>query len=200
MSDCSERQQRGGFWEDTLTGRCAFPIAPVNTWTNLAYLVAAWGVGHLGTSAAGVEAALLTCLGVGSGLFHGFKTVFTDRLDNAGMYLTYGGLLVYTLAPLSPWTPLAMALVGIVLAWRLAFIPVPDDYESVIMGCFVGAVTIAVALHGHPLHALAGFALLGVAYAIWWMDMRRTFWLPRWGHGCWHVLTAIATYLLFVGR
>jgi hypothetical protein len=54
-------------------------------------------------------------------------------------------------------------------------------------------------LHGAYWYDLAAFAALGAAYKIWHMDKERTFWWPHWGHGIWHILTAVGISLLFLG-
>jgi predicted membrane channel-forming protein YqfA (hemolysin III family) len=44
---------------------------------------------------------------------------------------------------------------------------------------------------------VGSFVSFGIAYIIWNMDVARTFPLKRWGHGIWHILTALASALLF---
>src|ERR1041385_733244 len=119
MRTCTELQNDGGWAEDQIVKRCSFPIGPINTWTNLAYVLAGllvWSHGLAGHDFAGQ----LVFLGIGSGLYHGFKTWLTARFDDAGMYLVYGGLAVYSVAPTAKLTPWFMLLVGSLLSWRFA--------------------------------------------------------------------------------
>lgn len=202
MMNCRDRQLMGGWAEDYLQRpyRCNFPIAPINTWTNLAYVAAGIAVCLRGTAAAWAEGTLLILLGVGSLVYHGFKTHFTNVCDNAGMYLAYGGLWMYTLAPTSPLTPYLMVIASLVLAWRFALIRVPDNVEDILMGCFVVTATIAACLNGNAVVALPGLACMGLGYWAWNLDLDRAFPWPRWGHGVWHMLTALGTYLIFIAR
>lgn len=201
-ADCQALENRGNWWEDQLAGRCSFPIGPVNTWSNLAYIL----VGILLLPRAVAGGASLIALGIGSGLYHGFKTVFTDQLDNAGMYLVFGGILVLAVADKqTPVVTLLEFVVGTALAWRLVWFQQPDVVENAVMGCAVGASAMGVGLRGHPWLALAALVLMAVAYLVFWQaDQARAPWLKsaglsRWGHGLWHILTAAGTYLLFRG-
>lgn len=200
ITPCEVLKQRGGWWEDLLTDRCSFPIAPVNTFSNLAYVIAGVLVFLLRpTLASGVMGGLLVFLGVGSGLYHGTKELWASRLDNAGMYSTFSALVTYTLSPTHRFIGPLMAFVGTIVAWRLAYGSSWKTLLNPMMGVFVAISTISVALNGSLKSALLSFGLFGVAYLIWWADKRHTFWFPRWGHGIWHVLTAIALAMLFLG-
>lgn len=199
---CPERRALGRWWEDSLGDPedCTFPIAPINTYTNVAYVL----VGIFSWPVSWAFGLAMILLGVGSGLYHGFKTVSMDRLDNAGMYLVYGGLVVYSMAPGERVTPFVMLGIGALLAWRFAFLAVPDDVETILLGAFVAFVTLTVALHGHPWLALLSLSILGLSYILWWADVQRNALLARcglkrWGHGLWHLGTAVGTYLSFRG-
>jgi len=200
VTNCSDKQQEGGWWEDQLANRCSFPIAPVNTFTNIAYMLAgayvmwnnkAWG--------AAVECVMLVLLGIGSGVYHGFKTHFAGACDDAGMFLVFGAMTVYAYAPASEYTPFAMIVGGGSLAiWRFLS-EEPATYLHVLLGVFIGGATMAGTLHGHPLQALGGLALLALGYfGCWQPDQARHFPLPRWGHGLWHILTAAGIAVLFL--
>lgn len=201
-ADCYNKQADGGWWEDRLAGRCTFPIAPINTFTNLAYLVAGWACWHWTRTAGGaVMAIALALLGLGSGAYHGFKTQFGSRLDTAGMYWAFGALFIYALAPQAAGTPWVMAGLGTALAVRYAFLPVRDSVEYTLMAVFVFADFFATALNGHPQAAVLGIVLFALAFfGCWQLDKERRFPLPRWGHGLWHVLTAAGTAVLFIAR
>src|SRR5690242_1073766 len=151
----------------------------------------AWG--------AAVECVMLVLLGIGSGVYHGFKTRFAGLCDDAGMYLVFGSMTVYAYAPHSKWTPLVMALVGVALAaWRFVS-EFEAQYLHIFLGVFVGGAFMAGALHGHALQALLGLGLLALGYfGCWLPDQARTFPLPRWGHGLWHIFTAAGIAALFL--
>lgn len=193
---CKELQKDGGWHEDVLVNRCKFPIGPRNTWSNLAYVLTGIGIWHVSP----MGAIMVGLLGVGSGLYHGFKTWWSNRLDNAGMYAGFGSMAVWMVAPHTTYAPLAMVLLAGVMIWRFVYTEVPDNYETILMGAFSGISVIAVALNGHPLAALASLLLMGGAYICWWADQQRKFPLPKWGHAFWHFFTAAAVYLLFTNR
>ncbi len=46
-------------------------------------------------------------------------------------------------------------------------------------------------------YLIASFALFLLAYLVWVMDVKRVFPIKRWGHGLWHIFTAIAISMLF---
>lgn len=197
---CPEKQQDGGWWEDALAQRCAFPIAPVNTWTNLAYPLAGAVILWHGTNGAHiVEAVMLALLGIGSGLYHGFKTHFSGMCDDVGMLLVFGGMALYAVSPSAASTPAAMAIAaGGLAVWRFANGERAKNMNG-ILGLFVGIILTAASLHAHIGGALLGLGILAVAYfGCWKPDHARTFPLPRWGHGVWHILTAVGITVLFL--
>ena len=201
MEDCKMLQQRGGWAEDLLTNRCSFPIAPINTFSNLAYIIMGVLVYVLTTNlASAVMALALTFLGVGSALYHGTKRGWASKLDNAGMYATFSALVTYTLSPTNHLIGPVMAFVATIVVWRLAYTTTNKELLDPMMGVFIAISTLSVALNGSLKYALISFSLFGIAYIIWWADKKYTFWFPKYGHGIWHVLTAIAMALLFLGR
>ena len=188
-------QNRGHWAEDRLAGRCTFPIGPWNTWSNGAYLLSGGAlIAKEQTSAAWVMGGSLIALGIGSGLYHGFKTLWANRLDWTGMYLVFGALAVHGMAPHHPLIPWAMLLTGALLAALLAYV-VPNVSLEIQMGVLVWFAALPVVLHGHGLLLIIPMSLLVIAYGAWHLDQRG--WSGRWGHALWHVLTAFALALLF---
>ena len=198
---CKKLQARGGWWEDILANRCNFPIAPWNTFSNLAYVVAGVLAYVLNPTLAGLTMGLaLTFLGVGSGLYHGYKTIQTAQLDHAGMYVAFTSLTIYNLSPTHPLIGPLMAIVASIVAWRLVYTPNWDKLLYSMVGVFIAISTLSVALNGLFWYAVMGFSTFGIAYAIWWADKKRVFPLQRLGHAIFHVLSAGALLLLFIGR
>lgn len=194
---CAHLRARGGWWEDAQSSRCAWPIAPINTWSNGAYILAGIVTFALRPTGASLVMALaLLYLGVGSALYHGTKRGWASKLDYQGMYVTFGALTIYAGLPEQPGTPLAMGVAGALLAWQVR----DPAALHLVLGLLLGIILTFTFLGGAGLWALAGLATFGLAYGVWWMDLQRTFWLPRWGHGLWHVLTALALALVFHGR
>lgn len=200
MLDCKILQERGGWAEDQLVNRCKFPIAPVNTYSNLAYVLAGLFIfKNLPNLAGFVQALAMVYLGVASALYHGTKRGWAAKLDHSGMYVGFTALTVYTLSPTSPFIGPVMALVATIVAWRLAY---HSSWELLypFMGVFVAICFLAVALNGSLVLAIGSLGTFGLAYIIWWADKRKTFWPKKWGHGLWHILTAAAFTMLFLGR
>ena len=195
---CAQLQRRGHWAEDALDGRCDFPIGPRNTWSNLAYPLCGVALVRLDPSpAAWTMASALLCLGVGSGLYHGFKTLWANRLDWTGMYLVFGCLSVHGLAPSHPAVPWLMALTGILLAVLFAYV-VPNVSLEVQMGVLVWFSALQGILAGHWQLVVLGMGTFVLAFGIWQLDQRRV--TGKWGHATWHVLTAIAIPLLFLAQ
>lgn len=201
MIECKVLQERGGWWEDILTNRCIFPIAPINTFSNLAYVIIGALTYTLKPSlASAVMALAFAFLGVGSGLYHGTKRGWASKLDHAGMYAAFTSIVTYTLAPTNRFIGPLMALVAALVAWRLAYTTSTKDLLNPMMGVFIAISTLSVGLNGDLKFALISFGLFCGAYVIWWMDKSRTFLFKHWGHGLWHIITAIAMGLLYFGR
>ena len=200
MTDCKILQERGGWHEDQLANRCTFPIAPVNTYSNLAYVLAGLFIfSQLPNLAGFVQALAMAYLGVTSALYHGTKRGWAAKLDHSGMYAGFTALTVYVLAPTNPFIGPTMALVAPIVAWRLAY---HSSWTLLypFMGVFVTISFLAGVLNGDPLLAATGLLTLVFAYIIWWRDKKKLFWPAGWGHGLWHVLTATAFVALFLAR
>lgn len=201
MEDCNTLQERGGWWEDILVNRCRFPIAPINTFTNISYIIAGALCFILKPNlASAVFAAAMIFLGIGSALYHGTKEIWASRLDNAGMYAVFSSLVTYALSPNHPYIFIVMLAMAILSARLLAYGTNWKYLLNPIMGIFVCISIAAVALNGILFSAIASLLIFLVAYFVWWMDKTRRFTLlPKWGHGLWHVLTAEAFLILFMG-
>jgi hypothetical protein len=194
---CAELRARGGWWEDQLqTGPCEFPVAPVNTWSNAAYIAAGGLVlGGAPGWASLVMAIALTYLAVGSALYHGTKRGWAAKLDGMGMYATFGALAIHAAAPRHLYVAGAMAGFGGLTAWLVRH----EAAHHTVLGVLFGLSVTLTLLQGSWVAVVVAAGLFGAAWSIWWMDRKRTFWWPRWGHGWWHILTAAALVILFLG-
>lgn len=200
MSDasCDHRRARGGWWEDATLERCAFPIGPRNTWSNLAYVGAGLTLLAIGSPPATVMAGSLVVLGIGSGLYHGYKTIWANRLDHVGMYLTFGALSVHGIAPFHPTIPYLMITTGILLAVLFSYV-IPGINLDVQMGLLLWYAGIPAFLGGHANWAVLSMAIFLLGFVAWQMDKHRLL-VGLWGHAIWHIATAVAIALMFMAQ
>jgi len=193
---------RGGWNEGEIRGcylgyeTTGIPVEPVNTYSNLAYLAAGWVVYRVAAS----WTALVFCIAMaflcfGSALYHGMKTRWSARWDHGGMYAVMAGLVFYVLAAGHAYeTEIVLAgsvLSGVLLAWLL------DGYLLARMALLLALVTVGVMTRGD---AALGWQSLGYftgALAVWLVD-KYTGILGRFGHGMWHVLTAVALVYMYL--
>ena len=183
------RNCRGGL---AATG---IPVEPFNTFSNLAYFVAAWAVFRtFGNLPATVLAASLTLLGVGSATYHGTKAMWGARLDHAGMYAVFGALAIYCVAPPHPAAPYIM--LGGAAGFAIGFALVAPGDLSARMGLLLGLMAIRGFLLGRTLLSALSLGIFAVAFGAWLLDKHSTV-LSRFGHAIWHVLTAAAIGLMF---
>lgn len=199
------------------TGLHHVPQQPINTYSNLAYLAAGTLVHfHLDTGPSFVFAVTMTYLAVGSALYHATSTRWAGMLDVTGIYTVYSAVAVYAVVTLliGEWkyTPIVMFVVAGVLASvlsragrpRPADRPRRGDRMRTVIAVSLGTAYLCVLVRmartsqwddWYPLAAsLAAFV---VAYVSWGLDRRRRFPITPWGHGVWHVLTAVASALVF---
>lgn len=191
----------GDWWESEIRGHCdggtVEGIAqPVNAWSNLAYGL----VGLALWLALGTHEALVICLALlvltaGSWLYHALPSVKTAKADHFGMYATFGALTAHSVMP--AWEPAAiiMAVTGIASGYlfRFAFRMNLDA----MMGLFLWFCLLALAPRDGRLLLAASIGTFVLAYLGWRLDKHRIL-TERWGHGAWHVLTAVAIGLMYL--
>lgn len=199
---------------------CRVPQQPINTYSNLVYVI--WGVGvaaSVGTGPAWVFALAMTYLCLGSMLYHATSAEWAHVADETGMYGVYTSLAIYAVATAlgvgAPWTATAMGIGAGVAAFGFGSLFVEEEgvaggrrhlaespYRDWVLGGLL-VITVAVCLleaaRTRP-YLVAAVVLFALAYGIWRLDRARRF--PRlggraWGHGVWHFLTAPATALLY---
>jgi hypothetical protein len=191
-----------GNWAEARLRHCenglaatGIPVEPFNTFSNLAYFAAAIVVYRaFDTLPAGVLAASLTLLGVGSSMYHGTKAMWAARMDHAGMYAVFGSLAVYCVLPNHPAGPYVMLGAAAVFAIGFAFV-MPGDLNAR-MGLLLILLSIRGYLLGRVFLSTLSLIVFAVAFAVWQLDKHTTI-LSRFGHAIWHVFTAAAIALMF---
>ena len=198
-TSCDHLIRRGGWAEEALLGSCTPPIGPRNTWSNLAYVaVAAILLAFLGyTPQTAVVAFALTVLGIGSGLYHAYKTIWANRLDHVGMYLVFGALSVYGLLGRHPAAPMLMVVTGILLAGLFTYTGIKASLD-IQMGVLFYFTMLPAFVFGDAKLAGAALALFLLGFGAWQLDKRRSPWVGLWGHALWHILTAPAIGLMYL--
>ena len=170
---CKLLQTRGGWNEDQICNRCTFPIGPYNTYSNIAYVIAGLYLLIRNQSLAYIVMCLaLIALGLGSGIYHGFKTPFSNKLDWVGMYLVFGALSVHGINPNASLTPYLMAATGILLAVIFSFVlnKIPLEVQ---MGLLYWFSSISVVLNGHYQTAFIVLDIFMVAYIFQILDRKK---------------------------
>ncbi len=204
MTTCARRIARGGWYEDVALQRCRFPIGPWSTWSNLAYPLGALLVLALDRTPAAMGFAIaMAVLGAGSFAYHGWKTLWANRLDWLGIWAVFGALVAHPLAPDAPtigWIMAGAALLGgtlLVFAFR-------QVGANALIGLFLVMAALPVFWTSGWRLALLSFAVFGLG-KLFWQAGKATggfgpVWFRRAGHGNWHVTTTVAFVLMFLAQ
>lgn len=183
---------------------------PVNAWSSLAFVVAGIAVAVRGrrwragiaerTLALGLAAALVA-VGVGSLALHGTVTYAGQLLDLQGMYLVGLVLAMGALTRsrrLAPTAARTATIAGIAtLAVSQYVLPGTRRW---LFGALIALGLLAEArARGWSRPLVSGLLVLAAAYAAWLADDRQwlcdpTSWLQ--GHAIWHLLGALAGFML----
>lgn len=196
---------------------------PANTWSSLAY--AAAGLAMLARTwpwpsrrpspfdtPPYVAPALALCVisvGLGSAFLHASLTFAGQFADVFSMYLVATFIGVYALRRLLLWTDRAVALVwiGVNVVLGLGLLLAPESRRfafglAIVAGIALEAAAIRWRGEGASRRRfVAGIAVFAAAYAVWLLDNGRVLCEPAslvQGHAAWHVLGAVATWLLFL--
>lgn len=197
---CERLRNRGRWHEDRALGRCDFPIGPRNTWSNATYIAVGFALAFFDQSAPTVVMSFaLVMLGIGSGLYHGVKTKWANKLDHVGMYLVFGGLVAHGVDPSHPHTPALMLVTGVLLAGLFSYtgIKVTLDIQ---MGLLLYLSSLPGVLLGNWELLAWGYGLFLLGFAAWQLDLRRSPLVGLWGHAIWHALTALAIGAIYLSQ
>ena len=201
-----------GNWHESELHNCqaglfTVPQQPVNTYSNLAYLAVGLFPGVLiNTPASYVFAFTMAYLCVGSSLYHATSTKWAGMMDVTGIYTVFSALAVYAASVLLALPDWLIPGLMFIFAGGLAYLLSPRYHHrmELIIGIFLGGTYLLViiqmwrtGLWQYWPWLASSFACFGIAYIFWNMDRARSFPLPRWGHGMWHILTALASGLVF---
>ena len=162
-------------------------FSTVNVLTSLAYPMA--GLAAMAAYPGLSAMTALTLLGFASAIYHWTRATWAEHFDYAAILLTFG-LPTGVALGLPEWTAFGAALAFSALAW-LAW-----RTKVLVVGVLVLLLLMQAWDTGY---ALPAFGLLGAGYLASWLDTLKRFSWPRWGHGTWHVLTAVGIVLLYLG-
>lgn len=195
---------------------------PANSWSNAGFVIAglliAWRCGdreQLGLFPAGLAtmyAMVVVLLGPGSAAMHGTQTAFGGLMDQTSMYLLAAFAAAYAL---KRWTRqgllafvqlYALLVAACELAGSVGALPLLGNTGNAAFGLLLVLAVIVEALiwrRGETvLNLTPGLSALGVmltASTIWSLTQSR--WCDPGsliqGHALWHLLCAVAAYLLF---
>ena len=186
-----------------------FPNQPMNTYSNIAYLV--FGLWALRlrrppTLPQYTFAALSGLLFVGSGYFHGAVTVRGHFLDVIGMVILFSFMAMYAI-----WCTHHLgrywisAILGLLVAVPLS-IWAWDGGSGTILGILAVAILIQM-VYAWWCNRRFGWRIIAImltfagAFTFRQWDINRSLCDPDWwfqGHAMWHILSALGLYLIFV--
>ncbi len=192
---------------------CALVMTPFNSWTNLAYLIAAalmWGAArHSKNTTVRLFAPATAVTGVTSFVYHQSLNAFSQVLDFFGMYAFCVLLLMANLSRTSQWPAGArgiqryglavVALTGLTGASFILGLPA-QAFVALLIVLIIWSELVqnAASRRCFWLSVLA----MGVAAVFSALDLARigcaaaNHWYQP--HGTWHILTALAIYLAFI--
>lgn len=192
---------------------CSVVVTPFNSWTNLAYLIAAalmWAGARRATEPALRLFGPVTAItALASFAYHQSLNMFSQLLDFFGMYAFCILLLMANLRRMNRWpdgkrgqTRYWMAVAAMTALTAVSF------WVGIAAQLYVGLLIVLIIVTELVQHARArhffwsSVLVMAVASVLSALDLTRTVcdaanhWLQL--HGLWHVLTAIAIYLAFL--
>lgn len=187
---------------------------PANTWSSLAFVLAAVWIALRLRSSARARSALpraevgllitsLALVGFGSAFYHATLTFMGQVMDVAGMYLVATFILLHRLGPRFNLPPIGSVLVFV--AANAGLMAAQVTTPSMRRVAFAVLLVLALALEwgssrrGRPWLA-RGALLMTFAFVIWALDRERLICNPEGllqGHALWHALGAVAATCLF---
>ena len=192
---------------------CALVVTPFNSWTNLAYLIAAglmWaGARHTRDTTLRLFAPATALTGITSFAYHQSLNAFSQVLDFFGMYTFCVLLLMANLTRMRKWPAGALgmqryglsvaALTGLTAVSFTVGIPA-QTYVALLIVLIIWSELVQSAasrryfwLSVLAMAVAAGFSALDLARV--WCTAANHWFQP---HGVWHIITALAIYLAFI--
>lgn len=214
MTETLMRRWLRGRWREVLVlKRTEPPYGPLNTYSNLAYVLAGAVTLYLDRSMAGaVFAFFQAMLGFGSWHYHSQQSVVGNSHDRFGMFLVFGALAMRAPDPTHELVGIWMGVGGVVIASLVTYI-VPPKHIDLQVGAGLAMGSLPAWFGGDWRMALASLGLFLVAYAVWHMDQVDEEELAQgidsirphpivgvYGHALWHVLTAAAIPLMYFAQ
>ena len=175
-------------------------MQPANTWSSLAFVIAGAAVLLRARNVQSrIFGAILIFLGIGSAYYHATLTFSGQFIDVLGMYLVATLLLFHAIdrrAKVSPANLAVMYVVtNILLASILYWIP------FVRRAVFGVIILLFIALErAHARKLIRAVGVLAFAFVIWILDYYRIACDSSsvlQGHALWHILGAIASWLVY---
>lgn len=199
---------------------------PANAWSSLAFVAAAIlivmraradrrdrsGVPvnamTTGTAWPAVYVVALVVTGLGSAFFHASLTLVGQFLDVLGMYLIATFILLYNVGRLRPISQVVTVVsylsLNIVLAGLLLEVPTLRRYLFAVVLTAAVALELTIRARRTPVierrFFVGALIVIVVAFAIWVLDITKVACDPGsvlQGHALWHVLGAVASWLLY---
>lgn len=202
---------RGNFWEAELnncrSGLDRVPQQPVNTFTNIFYFTGGlFVISEITTLPVFVFCLATLFLCFASAAFHAFSNYWSAKIDVCAMYAIFTALVVYAASTFfvidDPAVALIMFVAAAIMGYLLTYVFSVNFHFGVpfIILLAFALMLVSRAQQGLPIinvYWVVSLALFLVGLVTWFFDKKRIFPIPRWGHGFWHILTAIAIPLLF---
>ncbi len=190
---------------------CSWIVEPANTWTNIGYLIVAILIFRSQTEnkeAQKIFWRATFALFLGSTFFHMSATVMGKMADVAAMFLLSVGILCLSLKRLIKLKDPATELIYFsLLAFSLLFLFIFKFGNIVFASQLIASCLIEFYLAFKKRSSISGKTFLlaittaAVAFLFWNLDVTKIYCDPHNhfinGHGLWHLLAALAIFLLF---
>lgn len=181
---------------------------PANSLSSLAFVLVAAIVLFSGWKSDRVKASLfaltLAIVGIGSALYHASLSFTGQFFDVLGMYLLATLALLLSVGRVRHVSTVTMvAAYAAINSLLAAILWVAPLYRRWIFAALLGAIIVTEMRNrgGERRYMIQAVAVMGIAFAIWILDFTRTLCSPSsvvQGHAVWHILGALAAWLLFL--
>ena len=185
---------------------------PLNAWTNLAFVVAAWASWRLAHRSSPVPGSitaligLMAAIGIGSALFHTFATTWAGVLDLVPLLVfQLGYLWLYCRNVIFLRSSYAALAVASLLIASLIGRALPQGSQGSLpyFPALIALLSLGVYHYYHqkrgPLTLTAAAGVFALALTFRTLDGVVCPLFPPGTHFLWHLLDAIVLYLLFWG-